>query len=147
MADLSITAANVRVVESPQNLRTRKAGAAVDAGAPVYVDTDGKVQEAQADGTAAERAVVGIAITSAAAANDNVSVAGPGSLVNVGNALSSVAFGATLYLSNTAGIIADSAGSVTVALGTVEPVEVLGSASAVYDKLIRVSNALPAVLS
>jgi hypothetical protein len=146
MADLTITAADVHVVESPQQLRTRVAGAAVDAGAPVYQDSNGKVQEAQGDGTAAERAVIGVAITTAAGANDPVSVAGPGALVDLGDALSSVAYGATLYLSNTAGLIADSAGSVSVVLGTVEAVEVMSAADSAYDKLFRVSGALPGVV-
>lgn len=147
MADLTITAADIHIVEPVAYMRTRTAGAAVDAGAPVYADSNGKVQEAQADGTAAERKVIGIAVTSAAAANDTVSLAGPGDLVDLGDALSSVAYGETLYLSNTAGLIADAAGSVTVNLGTVEQVEVLGSTSAAFDKLFRVSGALPAVLS
>lgn len=146
MADLSITTTDVHVVESVEYLRTRVAGAAVDPGAPVYQDSNGKVQEAQADGTAVERTVIGIALTSAAAANDPVSVAGPGALVDLGDALSSIAYGSTLYLSNTAGAIADAAGSVSVVLGTVEAVEVMGSASAAFDKLFRVSGALPGVV-
>lgn len=146
MADLTITAADVRAVEWVQDSRTRVAGAAVDAGAPVYLDTSGKVQEAQADGTAAERLVIGIAVTTAAAANLPVSVAGPGALVDLGDSMSGVAYGATLFLSNTAGAIADAAGSVSVVLGTVEAVEHMSGTTSVFDKLFRVSGALPGVV-
>jgi hypothetical protein len=146
MADLTITASDVRAVRWGDDPHTQNAGAAVDAGAPIYLDANGYVQEAQADGTAAERAVIGIAVTTAAAANDTVQFAGPDSLVDLGDALSSVAFGATLYLSNTAGLIADGAGSVSVVLGTVVAVPHMSGASSVFDKLLRVSGALPGVV-
>ena len=138
MADLSITATAVAVVESPRQLRTRPAGAAVDAGAPVYLDSSGFVREAAAAADATEDAI-GIAVTSAAAANLPVTVAGPDSLVDLGNALGGLAHGARVYLSNTAGNLGDAAGSATVVMGYVVPA--YGATTA--DKLLRVSGALP----
>jgi hypothetical protein len=145
MAYLTITASEVRAVEHGTYPRTRVAGATVDAGAPVYLDSNGKIQEAQADGTAVERLVIGIAVTSATAGLA-VTVAGPDSLIDLGDAMGDMAYGAVAYLSNDAGQIADAAGSVSVVLGTVEAVEHLSGASSVFDKLFRVSGALPGVV-
>lgn len=138
MADLSITATAVHLVESPREPRTYPAGAAVDAGAPVYLDSNGKVQEGQADGTSGERAIIGLAVTSAAAGDLPVTVAQADALVDVGNALSALAMGATVYLSDTAGAMADAAGSVSLVVATVVPA--WGATTA--DKLLRVSPAL-----
>lgn len=141
MADLSVTATDVALVESPRYPRTHPAGAAVDAGAPVYLDTSGYVREADANsGTAEARDPIGLAVTSAAAANLPVTVAGPDALVDVGpNALGDLAFGATVYLSDTAGLLADAdaTGSAAV-MGTVVPA--YGATTA--DKLLRISGAL-----
>lgn len=137
MADLTVTAASVALVESPRQPRTIPAGAAVDAGAPVYLDSAGKVREADAGADATEIAI-GIAVTSAAAADLPVTVAGPDAIVDLGNALGGLAFGASVYLSDNAGELADAAGSATVVMGTVIPA--WGATTA--DKLLRVNGAL-----
>jgi hypothetical protein len=137
MADLTVTAADVALVESPRQPRTFPAGAAVDAGAPVYLDTNGMVREADAGADATEMAI-GIATTSAAAANLPVNVAGPDSIVDLGDALGDLAYGAAVYLSDTAGALADAAGSASVVMGHVIPA--WGHTTA--DKLLRVAGGL-----
>lgn len=137
MADLTVTAASVALVESPRQPRTIPAGAAVDAGAPVYLDSAGKVREASAGADATEVAV-GIAVTSAAEANLPVTVAGADAIIDLGNALGGLAYGATIYLSNTAGNVGDAAGSASVVMGTVIPA--WGATTA--DKLLRLSGSL-----
>lgn len=139
MADLSITAADVRIVESPRQMRTRVAGATITAGMVLRTDTAGKVvgADASAAGTAD---VVGVAVAGAAA-NGAVSVAASGSLVNVGNALSALAYGAPVYLSDTGtntGVMADAAGTSSLIVGYVEQSE----NASTPDKLLRINSAL-----
>jgi hypothetical protein len=65
MADLTITAANV-VPESNAVLMQGTAGATITAGQALYIDaTTNTLKLAQADGTAAEAAAVGIAVNGA----------------------------------------------------------------------------------
>lgn len=66
MSDLSITAANVALESGSQ--RDGTFGATVTAGQALYSDSsdNGDLKLAQADGTAAEAAVVGIALNSGA---------------------------------------------------------------------------------
>lgn len=139
MADLSITAADVRIVESSRQLRTRIAGATITAGMVLRTDTAGKV--VGADGSAAGTAdVVGVAITGGAA-NLPITVAPANALVNVGNALSALAYGAPVYLSDTGtntGTMADAAGTATLIVGYVEQSE----NASTPDKLLRINSAL-----
>lgn len=138
MADLTITATAVAVVESPRQLRTYPSGAAVDAGMPVYLDSAGKVQKSDANGSGNELRPIGLAVTSAVTAGLPVTVAGPDSIVDLGNALGGLAYEASVYASDTAGALADAAGSASVIVGTVVPA--WGATTA--DKLLRISGAL-----
>jgi hypothetical protein len=68
MADLSITAANVQQA-SGADLVQGIAGEAITAGQSVYLNSSSKLMRAQHDGTAAEAAAKGIAVTSAPGAD------------------------------------------------------------------------------
>jgi len=82
------------------------AGEAITAGEPVYVTTAGLVMRAQADDTAEAAAAVGIAISSAEAANQSVSYVTQDNDFTVGG---TVAVGASYYVSATVGGIAPEA--------------------------------------
>ena len=104
MADLSITAGNVTagtgaVVKSGS---TTLAGETITAGMAVYLkSSDSKYYKAQNDGTSAEAAVVGIALTGSSSGQPiSVQTGGP---INAGG---TVAVGETYYVSANAGGIA-----------------------------------------
>jgi hypothetical protein len=110
MADLTVVAADVapvRVIEQ----HTLPAAAAITIGAVVYIDTNGKF--ALADASAAPTAgAYGIAIQKATEAGEAVTAVRKG-LVDMGDALDALAFGASVFLSDTnTGILGDAAGTV-----------------------------------
>lgn len=83
MADVSITAANVKVVSGTPKIG--KAGASVTAGQPLYQDTDTSLKPAKAD-AAGTATCVGIALNSASTGQtvaylDNGVLAAGGTLV------------------------------------------------------------------
>lgn len=105
MADLSITAANVRVVaDVPIEVGT--AGVAIAAGEPVYLSsTTNKWALADSNSATAEaRQAGGIALCSAAA--DQPIVVGKGGKINFGSVLTA---GVSYYLSATPGRICPAA--------------------------------------
>ncbi|HRQ15376.1 MAG TPA: hypothetical protein PK205_18920, partial [Promineifilum sp.] len=116
MANLTITKAEaVQVVQQ----FTGPAGEAIAVGQRCRFDTTtGKVHLGNAT-TAAEANRGGIA-THAAAVGEAVTIINQG-VVDVGEAMASLAFGATVYVSNTDGSFGDAAGTVTVAAGIVVP--------------------------
>lgn len=83
----------------------------------------------------AEAAPGGMAL-SAAAAGGVVTVVIAG-LVDIGDALGSINFGANIFLSDTDGTLADAAGTKTKVVGRVEP----GWASTTVDRLLRIDQA------
>jgi hypothetical protein len=139
MADLSITASRVALVQSPRPPRSFPAGGTITAGDAVYQDTAGKVQRADADADATEVAI-GIALRSVVS-GETTSIAGPDALVDLGDALGGLAYSAPVYLSGTAGGLADAAGSASVVMGRVE--SVFSQTSGTADKLLRISGSLP----
>src|SRR5687768_2045838 len=108
MADLTVDAARVALVESPRQPRSLPAGGTVTAGAPVYQDSNGKAVEADAGADATEDPI-GIALKSVVT-NEAVTIAGPDAIVDVGDALTDLAYGAPVYLSDTAGELSSTAG-------------------------------------
>lgn len=115
MADLALTAAEIAVTQ-PRNSITFEmiAAAAITKGQAVYIDSDGKA--AVADGSAAGTAdVVGIALN-AAAAGEGVTLLKQGFLYGY---TITQAYGALIYLSDTAGALADAAGTVSKLVGKV----------------------------
>lgn len=105
MADITITAANV----APGANAVKKhgvAGEAITAGQIVYVTTAGLVMLAQADDTAAAAAAVGIAISTAEAANQSISYVVDDDDFTIGG---TVAVGSAYVVSATAGGLAPEA--------------------------------------
>lgn len=99
MADISITAANVKLVSGPT--RQLPAGAAITAGQIVYDETaTGKAKLADNDDATAEvRAAAGMALH-AASADQPLTLAKNGAIVDVGAVLTA---GTDYYLSGTPG--------------------------------------------
>jgi hypothetical protein len=106
MADLVIAAASVLYVSGPVD-HGQVAGEAFNAGASVYLKSDGKWYKAQSDGTAEEAGsgAWGMALATAAAVGAKLSVARPGAVVTVGTG----AAGTTYILSRAAGSICPTA--------------------------------------
>jgi hypothetical protein len=104
MADLTVTPGNVLFTSGTKITGT--AGAAVTAGQAVYEDsTTSTLKLAQADGTAAEVAAVGIALHAAGSGQPLV-YAGQGSVINIGATTSTAT---TYVVSATAGGVAPQA--------------------------------------
>lgn len=128
MTNLSIT--TVRIVESIDQFDAPSNE--VFGYEPVRLHTDGTVTPA--NGTdATESNFAGFATVESDRVGQAITVIRDG-LLDVGNALSALAFGAAVYLSDTDGTLADSAGTVSVIVGRVVP----GWGSATADKLLRV---------
>jgi hypothetical protein len=101
MADISITATSV-VAGSNCRRAFKSAGGTVTAGQPVYLDSNGKVQAADANASATTAAVYGIA-ENGGAINQRISVILEDDDLTIG---ATVAIGDVLILSGTAGGIA-----------------------------------------
>ena len=102
MAALSITASAVTFVSGPID-KDCVAGEALNAGAIVYLANDGTWLKAQCDGTAVEAGAngYGMALATAAAAGQRLSVARPGAIVTI--AASGLTVGIPYFIGNTAG--------------------------------------------
>lgn len=133
MADLTVTASAVRPASVIEQ-QISGAGGTITAGQVVRFDgTTGKIITAQAD-LAGNAGAIGIAINGTAETGMRPTVVRRG-ILDVGNALNALAYGASVYLSNTAGTLADAAGTVSLVVGTVVP----GYGNTTPDKLLRVS--------
>ena len=120
MSDITRTATAVADV---QPLKTSKhpfqAAVDISAGQPLYVDANGKANLADANGSAPANAYyIGIAMQTVKA-GQIVSVAWNGDFV--GYDLSGLAYGDPVYVSNTAGELANAAGTATIKVGEVWP--------------------------
>jgi len=135
MANLSITADDVHIVRATDNeLLTAPAGEAGNAGQYFRLNTTtGKLEKGNATTTTELGNTYGILIETVAV-GQTATIALPGALVDVGDALDALAFDAPVYVSDTDATLADSAGTVSRVFGRVEP----GFASTTADKLLRV---------
>lgn len=141
MANLTITATDVAVVISGANDGTETFTApseeALTAGQFARLNTSTGFQALGNATTTAEAGAGnprrGIAINTIAA-NETTTFVKKG-LLNVGSALSSLAYGALVYLSDTDGTLADGAGTESTVIGYVVP----GYASTTPDKLLYVN--------
>lgn len=134
MADLAlVTSDYVNVDTLTVQQHTGIAAEAITAGAPVLFDTNGKWINADANASGKEGAW-GIA-TRTVAAGQSLTVVRRGLMS--GWDLSSQAFGAAVYVSNTAGALADAAGSASVQVAHVVPVHGTGT-NATADKALYV---------
>lgn len=98
----------------------------------VRYDTDGTVTPANGTDTT-ENNICGFATVESDRVGQGITVVRDG-LLDIGNALSAVAIGAPLYVSDTDGQIATSAGSASMIIGRCVP----GWGSLTADKLLRV---------
>jgi hypothetical protein len=137
MANLTVTASAVALARASQSQVVQKpAAVAITAGQPVYEDSNGKWALAIGTGAGTARAF-GIAINGATVAGQTVSVATTGALMDLGNALSALAMDAAVYVSDTAGTLADAAGTNSFIVGRVTSAWAATSA----DKLLLVTAA------
>lgn len=118
MADITVTAANVKPVGTSRTLQTVQYGETVTQGQPVYLKSDTKYWKADAD-TSAEAAAIGIVITPGVA--DDYGVIVTTGQVNMGATL---AVGQVYVVSVNAGGVAPYSD-----LGTGDYVTILGVAS------------------
>lgn len=131
MGDLNaVTAADVAAVSVIEQF-TAPAAAAIAAGCAVGIDAAGKVVKADADTGPIN--TKGISITSAGVAGQAITVVRQG-VLDVGDVLDALAFGASVYSSGTAGLLADAAVGGLAAIGEVVP----GWGYTTADKLLRV---------
>lgn len=136
MANLSLVTANkLEVVESIEQF-TEVTAEAVNPGQAARLDTsNGKLTKANAT-VAAEARILGVAVGSKAnTAGEPTTIIRKG--VVDGFDLSSLAYDAAVYLSNTDGTLADTAGTVSTVVGRVIPgsATTLGTAK---DKLLLI---------
>lgn len=137
MANLSITAANVAAVSTPGGLYeavTGPAAEAISAGQYCRLNVTSGTIELGNGTTAVEARSGGVAISTANAANVTITMLRKG-YIDVGNALSSLAYDADVYLSNTDGTLSSSAGTVSLVVATVVPS--YGATTA--EKMLRVN--------
>lgn len=117
MADLTVTAAQVAVVY-PDSAKIRAAIAAesITAGQVLFVNTSGTVELADAN-AAGEQQTRAMALE-AAGAGQGLSILEEGEVY--GFTLTSQAYDAPIFQSDTAGALADAAGTLTVPVGIVK---------------------------
>lgn len=140
MANLTITAADVALVTSATNdgteVFTAPSEEALSAGQFARMNTSTGFQALGNATTSGEAGAAiprrGIAINTIAA-NETTTFVKKG-LLNVGSALSGLAYGAAVYLSDTDGTLADAAGTVSTIVGYV----VAGFGATTPDKLLYV---------
>lgn len=121
MADLTITAADVAAAKIVDQ-DTFPVSEVIDAGEVCNLDSNGELRLADASTAPLAGNAQGIALRSANAAGANgVTILRKG-IVYLGAALDGLAFDAPVYLSDTAGKLADAAGTVSVIVGTVVPI-------------------------
>lgn len=134
MADLTIVANEVAIVRGDnEHQHTAPTAAAVTAGQLLYINTSGQFALVDADTAAHVAALNYIALTSAVTAGLTVTGATVGALIDLGDALDALAFGAAVYASNNAGALGDAAGTTSKVVGRV----VSGWAATTADKLLQ----------
>lgn len=133
--EISITAANVLPVEIIEK-DTRPASVAINAGQLVRNDANGRWAIANATDAANAGQRVAMAINTASQ-YEAITAVFKGVINIGGTGLDAVANDAPLYLSDTAGAIATSAGTVSKLVATVTSVK---SSTAQQDKLVRMNG-------
>lgn len=118
MADITVTADAVAVIYPAfAEIYDFIAAASITKGQALYLDSNGKVNLADANGSGTLQ-FRGIALN-AAGAGQAVSVLKKGYVA--GYTVSGMAYDAIAYISNTAGALADAAGATTIHAGRVVP--------------------------
>ena len=135
MTALSVTSSKVAAVKVIEQM-TGPAGEAITAGQVVRLDTTtGKFMKAAADTEAHARAI-GISIQNASASGMTITVVTQG-WIDLGDAVTGLAHDALVYLSDTAGTMADVAGTTEMHVGRVIPAWGVPTA----DKIVRLEFA------
>ncbi len=118
MADLTVSTCRV-VKGADEHQFTAPAAAAITKGNAIRINTDGKFElaDASAVGTLGD---VYIALNTAAIGETVTAVKAP-VVLDLGTALAALAYGALVYVSDTAGALGDAAGTVSKTAGTVIP--------------------------
>lgn len=136
MADLAFSTGDVAPVKTIESF-TGPTDEAITPGQAVRFDaTTGKITSAKGTEAAENGNLRGICVGTAVAASNTVTAIKRG-IVNMGTALGDLAYDAAVYLSNTDGKLATSAGSVSIVVGYVCPAWGVGTAAA--DKLLYVA--------
>lgn len=136
MANLSITAADVRLVRGDnEHQHTAPAGEAITAGQYVRLNTSTGKFELGNGTTSGEVGNKGFVAGRTVAADETLTAYGGDALLDVGDALDALNFGAVVYLSDTDGTLADSAGTVSKTVGVVTS----GWAATTADKLLQLT--------
>lgn len=124
MADLAAVA-RIKLIQKTKESDTLPVAASTGPGVPCYVDTAGKaaIGDASVAGTAAVIGINRSEKTTVANMPAELLRAGKVALydANGDNILDGLAYGALVYLSDTAGRLADAAGTVSVVIGRVIP--------------------------
>jgi hypothetical protein len=130
MADIAVVAAQVAPVDPMKaEIRDLIAAAALTAGQPVYIDANGKAGVADGNGDSPANRFRGIALKSVAAGQPvPVLVRG----VVFGFTVSGLAYDAAVYVSDTAGSLADAAGTTSLVAGRVVPLTDRGLTKVLY---------------
>ena len=124
MTDIALTAAQIApVFPKEAEIYAFEAAATIAAGDAVYLNSSGKVDLADANGSGTLQ-FRGIALNGGAA-GQTIDVLKKGHVY--GYTVASVAYDAPLYLSDTAGSIADGAGSTSINVGRVVPLNNTGT--------------------
>jgi hypothetical protein len=118
MAAVALTAAQIAPVFADEcEIRTFIAAVAITAGAPLYVNSSGDADLADGNGSGTKQ-FIGIALN-AAGIGQAVSVLRRGEVF--GFTLTSLAYGALVYVSDTVGTYDSAAGTVAIPVGRVQP--------------------------
>lgn len=145
MADITVTAAQVAPVFTDEaEIYDMIAAVAITAGQAVYQNTAGKAALADANAGSGAELLVGIALN-AAGAGQAVSVLKRGALA--GYTLSGVAYGGTVYLSDTAGALADAPSTTkSIAVGKVQSMSNSDLTKVLYVETAWVRPSAPAYI-
>jgi hypothetical protein len=119
MADLTITPGDVRIVEAIET-DTAPSSAALNAGAFVAFDTNGKWAKAYDHASTPSLTATGVLASTSVGANEPLTRLRKGKLF-LGTALDGLAFGAKVFASLTQGALSDTAATNSFVIGTVEP--------------------------
>jgi hypothetical protein len=124
MADIALTAAQIApVFPKEAEIYAFEAAVTITAGQAVYVNTSGKIDLADANGSGTLQ-FRGIALNGGGA-GQTIDVLKRGHVY--GFTISAVAYDAPLFLSDTAGSIADGAGGTSINVGRVVPLNNTGT--------------------
>jgi hypothetical protein len=136
MADIELTTANkVEVVENWEPLPSFRAGEAITAGAPITFNSSGDWVNADANGTTSLLNVRAIATKTVTIGQ---ALTGLKRGILDGFVLTSQAYMAPIYASNTVGRLADAAGGTSIPIGRVMPATAVPPITTAKDKLLYV---------